>query len=82
MIEPRADRPRPITLGADKAYDAEDLVNELRSMTATPHVRIRPQSEAGYFFNSLLEGVSELPMRVVLTRSPSRRRMTGICELR
>jgi hypothetical protein len=23
MIEPRADRPRPITLGADKAYDAE-----------------------------------------------------------
>src|ERR1700676_3410779 len=32
MIEPRADRPRGITLGADKAYDAEDLVNELRSM--------------------------------------------------
>ena len=23
MIEPRADRPRAITLGADKAYDAE-----------------------------------------------------------
>ena len=38
MIEPRADRPRPITLGADKAYDAEDFVNELRSMNATPHV--------------------------------------------
>jgi transposase len=38
MIEPRADRPRPITLGADKAYDAEDFVNELRSMSATPHV--------------------------------------------
>src|SRR6202020_851098 len=37
-IEPRADRPRPITLGADKAYDAEDFVNELRSMNATPHV--------------------------------------------
>ena len=33
MIEPRADRPRAITLGADKAYDAEDFVNELRSMT-------------------------------------------------
>jgi transposase len=29
MIEP---------LGADKAYDAEDFVNELRSMNATPHV--------------------------------------------
>ena len=38
MIEPRADRPRPITLGADKGYDAEDFVNELRSMNATPHV--------------------------------------------
>ena len=37
-IEPRADRPRPITLGADKAYDTEDFVNELRSMNATPHV--------------------------------------------
>ena len=38
MIEPRADRPRTITLGADKAYDAEDFVNELRSMKVTPHV--------------------------------------------
>jgi transposase len=38
MVEPRADRPTPITLGADKAYDAEDFVNELRSMNATPHV--------------------------------------------
>jgi transposase len=38
MIEPRGDRPRPITLGPDKAYDAEDFVNELRSMNATPHV--------------------------------------------
>ena len=38
MIEPRADRPQAITLDADKAYDAEDFVNELRSMKATPHV--------------------------------------------
>jgi len=38
MIEPRADRPQAITLGADKAYDTEDFVNELRSMTVTPHV--------------------------------------------
>jgi len=38
MIEPRADRPRAITLGADKAYDAEDFVNELRSMNVRPHV--------------------------------------------
>jgi transposase len=38
MIEPRAERPLAITLGADKAYDAEDFVNELRSMKVTPHV--------------------------------------------
>lgn len=34
MIE----RPRAITLGADKAYDAQDFVNELRSLKVTPHV--------------------------------------------
>ena len=38
MIEPWADRPRAITLGADKAYDTEDFVNELRSMKVRPHV--------------------------------------------
>ena len=31
-------RPTAITLGADKGYDAEDFVNELRSMRVTPHV--------------------------------------------
>jgi transposase len=38
MIEPLADRPQALTLGADKGYDAEDFVNELRSMKVTPHV--------------------------------------------
>jgi transposase len=38
MIEPCADRPCAITLGADKGYDAEDFVNELRSMKVTPHL--------------------------------------------
>ena len=38
MIEPRADRARAVTLGADKAYDAEDFVNELRSMNVRPQV--------------------------------------------
>ncbi len=46
MIEPYADRPRAITLGADKGYDAEDFVNELRSMQVTPHVAQRPMGEA------------------------------------
>ena len=44
MIEKRADRPNRITLGADKGYDAEDFVNELRSMNVTPHVA---QNNAG-----------------------------------
>lgn len=30
--------PRAITLGADKAYDAQDFINELRFMTVTPYV--------------------------------------------
>lgn len=38
MIEPHADRPRGVTLGADKGYDAADFVNELRSMNVRPHV--------------------------------------------
>jgi len=38
MIEARADRPTAITLGADKAYDTQDFVNELRSLNVTPHV--------------------------------------------
>jgi transposase len=38
MIEPRADRPTGITLGADKGYDAADFVNELRAMNVRPHV--------------------------------------------
>jgi transposase len=46
MIEPRADRPGRITLGADKGYDAEDLVNELRSMNVVPHVAAKTRSSA------------------------------------
>jgi transposase len=38
MIEPRAERPRPVTLGADRAYDAADFVNELRTLNVRPHV--------------------------------------------
>jgi transposase len=38
MVEPRADRAGRITLGGDKGFDAEDFVNELRSMGVTPHV--------------------------------------------
>ena len=43
MIEPRGDRPMPITLGADKGYDAEDFVNELRSMKSRPMWRRKPK---------------------------------------
>jgi transposase len=46
MIEPRADRAVRITLGADKGYDAEDFVNELRSMNVTPHVAAKAKNSA------------------------------------
>jgi transposase len=38
MIEPHAERPRAITLGGDKGFDAADFVNELRSLNVRPHV--------------------------------------------
>ena len=46
MIEPRADRAVRITLGADKGYDAEDFVNELRSLNVTPHVAAKSKGSA------------------------------------
>lgn len=46
MIEPRADRPCRITLGADKGYDAEDFVNELRSVNVVPHVAAKTSRSA------------------------------------
>jgi transposase len=38
MLEPRADRPHSVTVATDKGYDAEDFINELRSMNVRPHV--------------------------------------------
>jgi transposase len=44
MIQCRADRPRALTLGADRGYDAADFVEELRTMNVRPHVA---QNESG-----------------------------------
>jgi IS5 family transposase len=38
LIEPHAERPQPVTLGADKGYDASEFVMELRDKAVTPHV--------------------------------------------
>ena len=38
MIEPHGDRPRAITLGADRGYDTADFVEELRTLNIRPHV--------------------------------------------
>lgn len=38
MLEGHADRPSRITVGADKAFDTEDVVNEALAMNVTPHV--------------------------------------------
>ncbi len=61
MIEPWADRPVRITLGADKGYDAEDFVNELKSMNVTPHVAAKAKGSA-------IDGVFRgLPLRTTKT---------------
>jgi hypothetical protein len=49
MIERRADRPQAITLAADKAYDAEDFINELRAMKLRPHVAQNTSGRASAF---------------------------------
>lgn len=46
MIEPRGDRPKPITLGADKGYNMPDFVNELRSMNVRTHVAAKAKHSA------------------------------------
>jgi transposase len=46
MVEPFADRPTRVTLGADKGYDASDFINELRSMNVTPHVAAKARRSA------------------------------------
>ena len=38
LIEPHADRRQPVTLAADKGYDAGDFVMELREKAVIPHV--------------------------------------------
>jgi transposase len=38
MIEGLAGRPRAVTLGGDKGYDAADFVEELRTINVRPHV--------------------------------------------
>jgi transposase len=38
LIAPHGDRPRAVTLGADKGYDAQDLVLELRELNVRPHI--------------------------------------------
>jgi hypothetical protein len=47
MIEPRADRARISSVGADKAYDAEDYVNELKSMNPQGSLAHRREGRVG-----------------------------------
>jgi IS5 family transposase len=46
MIEPRAERPGRVTLAADKGYDTQDFVNELRAMNVRPHVAAKTKDSA------------------------------------
>jgi transposase len=38
LIAPHADRPQRITVGADKGFDTQDFVAEMREINVTPHV--------------------------------------------
>ena len=38
MVQPWAERPCAVTLGADRGYDAADFIEELRTMNVRPHV--------------------------------------------
>jgi IS5 family transposase len=38
LVEPQAERPRSITLGAAKGFDARGFVAELREINVTPHL--------------------------------------------
>jgi transposase len=46
MIEGHANRPRAITLGADRGYDAADFVAELRETNVRPHVARKARRSA------------------------------------
>jgi hypothetical protein len=46
MIEGHADRPRAITVGADKGYDTADFVDDLREMNVRPHVAAKTRGSA------------------------------------
>ena len=73
MIEPRADRPSRITPGADKGYDTEDFVNELRSMSVTRHVAAKV---AGSAIDCRTPGIPAMP-QASASASGSRRRSAG-----
>jgi hypothetical protein len=60
MIEPRADRPHAIMLGADKAYDMQDFVNKLRSMRVTP---LRKQIEEPFGWIQTIAGQDNTKFR-------------------
>jgi transposase len=38
LIAPHADRPQRVTVGADKGFDTQDFVAEMREINVTPHV--------------------------------------------
>ena len=74
LIEPHAERPRAITLGADKAFDAQDFVNELRTMKVTPHV---PRTQPGARGLTGARRVTRAMPRASACASKSRRRSAG-----
>ena len=75
LIEPHGDRPRAVTLGADKGYDAKDFVMELRSSTCA---RTSPRTPAAGARRSTAAppGIPATPSASA-SASGSRRRSAG-----
>lgn len=68
MIEAWADRPRAITLGADRGYDAADFVEELRMLNVRPHVvaqntNIRKRIEEAFGWIKTVAGMRKTKLR-------------------
>jgi hypothetical protein len=76
LIAPHSDRPRAVTLGADKGYDAKDFVMELRELNVRPHIAQNSSGRRSAIDRRTPPGIPAMP-RASASASGSRRRSAG-----
>ena len=74
MIEPRAERSRPVTLGADRGFDATDFVNELSTLNSG---RTSPRTRRGARPSTVARHVMPATRRASGSASASRKPSAG-----